>query len=229
MRSTARQKTLKKCETMPLTLLSVNCGISRFIGKRNALPMLSAIGKSPVSAETVFFGRLGVQGDAQANRSVHGGPDQAVCAYSASHWAWWSAEKNLKCEAASFGENLTLFGGDEEAVGIGDRFAWGDVILEVTQPRGPCANVDVYHRRSDLAQTMTLTARCGWYMRVIREGSAPTRNATIRHIILGERPSVREAFLARHDSRTPIALRWRVHEAPALAWGWRRAIARTLS
>ena len=229
MRSTAQQKTLEKCETTALTLLSVNYGTPRLIGTRNGLPTLSAIGKSPVSAETVFFGRWGVQGDAQANRSVHGGPDQAVCVYSASHWMWWSAEKNLKCEAASFGENLTVLGGDEESVGIGDRFAWGDVVLEVTQPRGPCANVDLFHRRRDLAQTMTLTARCGWYMRVIREGSAPARNTTIRHIILRERPSVRDAFLARHDSRTPIALRRRVYETPALAFGWRRAIARTLS
>jgi MOSC domain-containing protein YiiM len=214
---------------MPLTLLSVNCGVPRIIGERNGRSVLSAIGKSPVPAQTVFFGRLGIEGDTQADRSVHGGQDQAVCAYSADHWAWWGAEKDLKCEAATFGENLTMFGGDEESIGIGDRFAWGHVILEVTQPRGPCANVDLYHRRSDLAQTMTLTVRCGWYMRVIREGSAATRNTTIRHIVANERPSVAEAFLSRHDSRVPVDLRWRVHDAPALAPAWRRAIARTLS
>ena len=229
MRSTARQKTLEKCETLPFTLLSVNCGTPRIIGKRNGLPMLSAIGKSPVSAEAVFFGRWGIQGDAQANRSVHGGLDQAVCAYSASHWAWWSAEKNLKCEAASFGENLTVLGGDEESVGIGDRFAWGDVMLEVTQPRGPCANVDLFHGRRDLAQTMTLTVRCGWYMRVLCEGVASTRNAIFHHVVLDQRPSVKDAFLARHDSRTPLALRRHVHDAPALARSWQRAIARTFA
>jgi MOSC domain-containing protein YiiM len=214
---------------MPLTLLSVNCGIPRIIGTRNGQPVLSAIGKSPVPAETVFFGRLGIEGDTQANRAVHGGPDQAVCAYSAGHWAWWDSERDLKCEAAAFGENLTLLGADEQTVGIGDRFAWGDVVLEVTQPRGPCSNVDLYHRRSDLAQCMTLTVRCGWYMRVIREGSAATRDATIRHIVADKRPSVAEAFLARHDSRLLPDLRRRVHDAPALAAAWRRAIARTLS
>jgi MOSC domain-containing protein YiiM len=229
MQSIARQEILEKCETMPLTLVSVNCGIPRIIGKRNGLPVRSAIGKSPVSPEVVSFGRLGIEGDVQANRTIHGGPDQAVCAYSADHWAWWSVEKGLQCEAAAFGENLTVLGGHEESVGIGDRFAWGDVILEVTQPRGPCANVDLYHRRSDLAHTMTLTVRCGWYMRVIREGSAPTRNTTIRHIAADERPSVRDAFLARHDSRAPIGLRQCVYDAPALASAWRRAIARTLS
>ncbi|HLY05743.1 MAG TPA: MOSC domain-containing protein [Rhizomicrobium sp.] len=137
--------------------------------------------------------------------------------------------KNLHCQAATFGENLTVAGADEETVGIGDRFLWGTVILEVTQPRGPCANVDLYHRRTDLAQAMTLTVRCGWYMRVVCEGEAATRNVMIHHVVMDQRPSVRDAFLARHDLRTPLALRRRVHDAPALAPAWRRAVARTFA
>lgn len=214
---------------MALVLLSVNCGMPRLIGERNGGPVFSAIRKSPVPADRVFFGVSGVDGDVQANRSVHGGPDKAVCVYSADHWAWWGAEINLHCEAAAFGENLTLVGGDEETVAIGDRFAWGDVILEVTQPRGPCANVDLHHRRGDLAQIMTRTVRCGWYMRVVCEGEAPTRNAIIHRIALDQGPSVRDAFLARHDARASLTLRRRVHDAPALASAWRRAIARTFA
>ena len=214
---------------MALTLLSVNCGTARIIGERNGHAVNSAFAKTPVTGETVFFCTMGIAGDVQANRDVHGGPDQAVCVYSADHWAWWSDENNLHCEASSFGENLTVQGCDEVSVGIGDRFAWDDVVLEVTQPRGPCANVDLFHRRDGLAQAMTLTVRCGWYMRVIREGSASTRNAAIHHIVVGERPSVRDAFLARNDSRVPRALRERVHDTPALSPAWRRAVARTLS
>lgn len=214
---------------MSFTLLSVNCGVPRIIGERNGGPVFSAIGKSPVPADTVFFGASGIEGDVQANRSVHGGPDKAVCAYSADHWAWWRAEIDLHCEAAAFGENLTLLGGDEKTVGIGDRFAWGAVILEVTQPRGPCANVDLYHRRGDVAQIMTRTVRCGWYIRVLREGEASTRDAAIDHNALDQRPSVRDAFLARHDAHASLTLRRRVHDAPALASSWRRAIARTFA
>ncbi|HEX9160027.1 MAG TPA: MOSC domain-containing protein [Rhizomicrobium sp.] len=214
---------------MPVRLLSVNCGVPRVIGARNGQPVHSAIGKVPVPAETVFFGRLGLEGDVQANLSVHGGPDQAVCVYSADHWPSWRAEKGLHCQAATFGENLTVIDADEETVGIGDRFHWGDVVLEVTQPRGPCSNVDLYHGRSDLAQTMTLTVRCGWYMRVIREGLAATRDAAIRHLVMAESPSVRDAFLARHDSCASLSFRQRVFDAPALGAAWRRAIARTLS
>lgn len=214
---------------MALTLLSVNCGLPCIIGERNGQPVTSAFGKSPVRGETVLFGTLGIEGDAQADQSVHGGPDKAVCAYSAGHWPWWRAEQNLACCAATFGENLTVLGADEKTVGIGDRFLWGGIILEVTQPRGPCANVDLYHRREGLAQAMTLTVRCGWYMRVIREGSAQSRDATIEHVTAGERPSIKEAFLARSDLHAPLALRRRVHDAPQLAPAWRRAIARTFA
>ncbi len=214
---------------MTLTLISVNCGVPHIIGERDGRPVLSAIGKTPVAVGRVFFGALGIFGDEQANRSVHGGPDQAVCAYSADHWSWWRSEKRLHCESGTFGENLTVSGADENSVGIGDRFVWDEVILEVTQPRGPCANVDLRHRRDDLAQTMTLTVRCGWYMRVIREGLADANNTTLEQITACDRPSVRDAFLARHDSRAPLSLRRRVHDCPALASHWRRRIACTLS
>lgn len=202
---------------MELALLTVNRGIARSIGRRNGRPVRSAIAKTPVDEEIVFFGRFGIFGDEQANRAVHGGPDQAVCAYAADHWAWWRAEKELNCEPGTFGENLTLRGADENTVGIGDRFAWDEVVLEVTQPRGPCANVDMRHGRSDLAQTMTLSGRCGWYIRVICEGSAATRGSAISHLALRDRPSIRDSFAARYDSRAPLALRRRVHDFPLLA------------
>lgn len=210
-------------------LLTVNCGVPRIIGRRNGRPVHSAIAKAPVETETVVFGRLGIFGDKQANCVVHGGPDQAVCVYAADHWTWWRSEKKFACEVATFGENLTVLGADEHTVGIGDRFAWGEVVLEVTQPRGPCANVDLRHGRNDLAQTMTLSGRCGWYMRVIREGSAPTRNSGISHFVAHDRPSVTEAFAARYDTRATLALRQRVHDCPQLAFAWRRAIARTFA
>jgi MOSC domain-containing protein YiiM len=214
---------------MELTLLTVNCGVPRIIGWRNGRSVRSAIAKTPSEAETIFFGSQSILGDKQSNRVVHGGPDQAVCAYTADHWEWWRNEKNLPCESGSFGENLTVLGADENTVGIGDRFAWGEIILEVTQPRGPCTNVDLRHGRNDLAQTITLSGRCGWYLRVICEGLAPTRNTPIRHLVTQGRPSIREAFVARYDSRAALALRRRVHDFPPLASAWRLAIARTFA
>lgn len=214
---------------MELKLVSVNCGASRIIGHRRGRPVRSAIGKSPVAAESVFVGWEGVAGDQQSNRLIHGGIDKAVCAYDAGHWPWWHDEKNLACAEGTFGENLTLLGADEDSVCIGDRFEWDEVCLEVTQPRGPCTNIDLYHGRVDLAQAITRSGRCGWYMRVIRAGDASTRNAVVRHVRAEGRPTVKEAFFARYDSRTPLALRRRVHEISQLSADWRRAISRGLS
>ena len=212
-----------------LTLLSVNCGVSQIIGQRLGRPVRSAIGKSPVAADSVFFSREGISGDQQTNRLLHGGPDQAVCAYAAAHWPWWHDEKDLVCREGSFGENLTLLGTNEDDVRIGDRFAWDEVVLEVTQPRGPCANIDLYHDRVDIAQAVVRSGRSGWYLRVIREGHASTHNALVRHIRVQGGPTIMEAFAARYDSRTPLALRRRVHEISQLSANWRRAVGRTLA
>jgi len=211
------------------SLVSVNCGLSRVVGERHGRPVHSSIAKTPVSGETVFFAREGVSGDQQTNRFLHGGPDQAVCAYSASNWPWWREEKGVACAAGSFGENLTLLGANEDTVCIRDRFVWDEVVLEVTRPRGPCANLNLHHGRSDVAQAIVRSGRCGWYLRVIREGHASTRNALVRHIRAHGNPTVREAFNTRYDSRTPLGLRRRADDVLQLSSNWRRVMARALS
>ena len=214
---------------MELVILSVNCGQARSISGANGGNVLSAIGKSAIAEAMAFVGSHGLAGDQQANRAVHGGVDKAVYAYSANHWTWWQTEKSLGCFAGSFGENLTLSGADECDVGIGDRFIWDDAVLEVAQPRGPCATLDLNLGRTDIAQAMTVSGRCGWYLRVVKGGWASARGARCSRILARGGPSVREAFLARHDRRASTALRRRVHDAPELAESWRRPIARQLA
>src|SRR5690348_13482899 len=101
-------------------------------------PIISAIAKKPVTADLIMVHRTNLDGDRQADLRVHGGADKAVYAYSADHWAWWTNVHHLPCTAASFGENLTLRGGDENNVRIGDRFQWGQALLEISEPRAPC-------------------------------------------------------------------------------------------
>jgi len=212
-----------------LILVSVNRGIACPIGRRGGDPVISAIAKSGIAEPIVFVGGKGIAEDVQANRSVHGGIDKEVHAYSADHWPWWQAEKGFVCSAGCFGENLTVAGADEGDVSIGDRFRWGDVILEVAQPRGPCATVDIHNSRSDVAHAMTLSGRCGWYLRVTQEGWAPTHHAACVRISASGGPNVREAFFARHDARVPLSTLRRVQDAPALAESWRRAMTQLLS
>jgi len=214
---------------MNLRILSVNIARPHIIGMWNGEAVLSGIAKTPTTANTLFVGRTNIGGDGQADLSVHGGPDKAVYAYPSAHWPWWENEKHLACRPATFGENLTLEGADENDVAIGDRFRWGDAILEVSQPRAPCYKLAVHTARPDAPQLMTLSARCGWYLRVIAEGTAPARDAAMERIVQSDGPSVRDAFKALFDPRISTDVRRRVRDTPALAEAWRRGLAAKLA
>lgn len=208
-------------------LLSVNVGLPKVIGRDRGGDVISGIDKRPVATESVMVRTLGIEGDGQADLEVHGGPDKAVYVYPAANWSWWAAEHGLVCRPALFGENLTLGGGGEDAVHIGDRFAWGEALLEVCQPRGPCYKLAIHAGRAELPQIMTRTARCGWYLRVLREGAAPASGA-LRRVLKSDSPSVREAFAAVFSRHPDRSLLRRVYETPSLPLGWRELAARAL-
>lgn len=209
---------------MRLAVLAVSVSKARAIGTHQGETVISGIGKKPVAGD-VFVRRLGIEGDGQADLTVHGGADKAVYAYPSEHWPWWEEEKKLSCGPATFGENLTLAGADENGVSIGDRFRWGDAILEVSQPRAPCYKLAMHTMRPDAPQAMTISTRCGWYFRVIEEGKAPSRDATLERIARGNAPSVHDAFRALFDRHTDETMLLRLRDAPALAESWRRPLA----
>jgi MOSC domain-containing protein YiiM len=214
---------------MNLRIVSVNIGRPRLIGLWHGEPVQSGIAKTPAAAETLFVGETNIDGDGQADLTVHGGHDKAVYAYPSAHWRWWESEKRLACGPATFGENLTLEGANENGVRIGDRFRWGDVILEVSQPRAPCYKLAMHTAREDVPALMTVSARCGFYLRVIAEGAAPTRDATMERIEERAGPTVRETFVALFDPRISTEERMRIHDTPALAEAWRRGLALKLA
>ena len=210
-----------------LELVSVNVGLPQTILVQRDGPVVSAIAKKPVEVSLVMVRLSNIDGDRQADLRVHGGADKAVYAYSADNWAWWSGDHGLPCAPATFGENLTLAKGDENSVRIGDRFRWGDSLLEVSQPRAPCYKFGIHTQRPDAPALMTTSARCGWYSRVLEEGRAPTRGELTR-TFTSDGPTVREAFVAvLHRSARDLCLR--VHDAPALADAWRRTLAKKLA
>lgn len=206
-------------------LLSVNVGLPRRIGFANGAPVISGFVKEPVAAESVEVTAVGIAGDGQADLTVHGGPDKAVYCYPADHWPWWEREKALACKPATFGENLTIEGCDESAVAIGDRFHWGEVVLEVSQPRAPCYKFAISTLRPDAPALMTVSGRTGWYFRVIREGRAPASYAALVREETRGGPSVREAFFAAMNPRASDESCRRVAAAPGLAQNWLDAVA----
>jgi MOSC domain-containing protein YiiM len=211
-----------------LQLLSVNVGRPRVI-QAEGEPVSSAIGKTPVRDEKVRVRATNIDGDAQADLRVHGGPDKAVYAYSSDHWPWWEGEHRFACAPATFGENLTLSGAIETDIAIGDRFRWGDAVLEVSQPRAPCYKFAIHTKRADAPQLMTLSARSGWYLRVIEEGDAPTTACEIERIRSRGGPTARDAFVALLQPNASVELCVRVHDAPELAATWRAALAERLA
>jgi MOSC domain-containing protein YiiM len=120
---------------------------------------------------SVEAGPLGLSGDEQFDRANHGGPDKAVLAYCADHYPGWRAELGIaEFGPGAFGENLCVTGLDETSVCIGERWVVGTVVLEVSQPRGPCANISRRWNREDLMLRVTRSRRAGWYLRVIDPG-----------------------------------------------------------
>jgi MOSC domain-containing protein YiiM len=203
-----------------IRILSVNVGQIRVIGTRDGAPLHSAIGKEPVKESAIGVRSLGLDGDVQANLRVHGGIDKAVYGYPTDHWDWWEKEQRFPCRPTAFGENLTTAGADESEVRIGDRFQWGDAILEVSQPRSPCTKFAIYSQRSDAGLLMTKSGRCGFYFRVVEEGIAPVKGGVLRRIATSDNPTVREAFFAAFARPIDGALRARVTATPSLAAAW---------
>ncbi len=213
---------------MDLRLLSVNVALPRIIARLNTGPVESGISKIRVTAPSVFVGALNIDGDGQADLIAHGGPDKAVYAYPADHWLWW-AERRFETVSGTFGENLTTLGATEDQVRIGDRFRWGEAVLEVSQPRSPCYKFAIHTDRADAPQLMTLSARTGWYHRVVQEGIAPVAGGTLVRIsTIPENPNVQQAFRAIFDPTMAPEQRAWVRDAPGLSQAWRRPLEQGL-
>ena len=132
----------------------------------------SAIGKLPVE-QAVAVGPMGLAGDEQADRTVHGGIDKAVHHYPADHYAWWRGHLGdvpLLNAPGAFGENLSTTGLDETNVFLGDRFRLGTALVEVSQARQPCWKLDHRFGAKGVMAQVVKTRRTGWYYRVIETG-----------------------------------------------------------
>ncbi len=115
--------------------------------------------------------RLNLNGDKQADLSVHGGLDKAVYLYPAEHYVYWQEEyPGMQLPWGMFGENLTTEGMLEDEVSIGDQFRVGSVELMVTQPRLPCYKLGIRFGREDIIKRFMAAGRPGFYLRVLQEG-----------------------------------------------------------
>jgi MOSC domain-containing protein YiiM len=154
---------------MAARLLSVNVGRPRQVSVRRGRPVMSAIGKAPVSGRVRVAG-VNVDGDDQADRTVHGGPDKAVYAYAHEDSLWWSARLAREVGPGMFGENLTIEGVDVSGAVIGERWRIGSVELQVCQPRLPCFKLGLRFGDPTMLKHFARAGRPGAYLRIQAEG-----------------------------------------------------------
>ena len=154
----------------PMKVISVNVGLPRTIQWKGRT-VSTGIYKAPVSGR-VPLRSLNLDGDRQADLSVHGGPYKAVYAYPVEHYAYWRREfPDMALPWGMFGENLTTEGlSAEDALQVGDRFRIGSAELVVTQPRLPCYKLGLRFGRDDMARRFLASGRTGFYLRVAGEG-----------------------------------------------------------
>ena len=185
----------------------------------NGKDVLTGIYKEPVSGP-VQVHKLGLEGDGQADLTVHGGPYQAVYAYPVEHYAYWENELGAApFLPGTFGENLTLKGLLETSVYIGDMHQLGSLVLQVTSPRIPCFKFGNKVNKPDILKPFLQSGRSGFYCRVVEEGpvsagalvdvvSKDPRQITVRALLgmyrLGEgtRESAEQAL--EIDALSPI-------------------------
>ncbi|MBW4639220.1 MAG: MOSC domain-containing protein [Gloeocapsa sp. UFS-A4-WI-NPMV-4B04] len=156
-----------------MKLISVNVGLPREVTWKGKT-VSTGIFKEPIN-DHVIVRALNLDGDRQADLTVHGGADKAVYVYPFEHYDYWRGElPDTELTFGNFGENFTTAGLREEDVNIGDRFQIGSVRLMVTQPRMPCYKLGIRFRRPDMVKRFLASRRTGFYFRVLQEGKVGT-------------------------------------------------------
>lgn len=152
-----------------MIVVSVNVGLPREVTYKGKT-ITTGIFKEPVE-DRARLRRLNLDGDRQADLSVHGGPSKAVYAYPSEHYEYWREQlPGVDLPWGMFGENLTVEGLREDRVNIGDRFRIGSAHVMMTEPRLPCYKLAAKFRRDDIIKRFLHSGRTGFYFAVLQEG-----------------------------------------------------------
>jgi len=211
-----------------MRLVSVNAGLPREVTWKGGT-VTTGIFKRP-AAGRVKVRRLNLEGDRQADLSVHGGPSKAVYTYPAEHYPFWRGEfPDIDMPWGMFGENFTLEGLLENKVNIGDLLRIGSAEFMVTEPRMPCYKLGIKFGRKDVIPRFLRSGRSGFYLAVLEEGEVGTGD-TIQLLSQAEQ-SVTVADIVRlyaERKNRDLDLLRRATQIPALPASWRGYFSRLL-
>jgi MOSC domain-containing protein YiiM len=195
---------------------SVNVGRPRTVAWRGR-EVTTAIWKAPVAGRVPVRG-VNVAGDDQADRRVHGGRDQSLYAYGLDDYRWWEATLGRPVGPGTFGDNLTVAGLDPSAALIGERWAVGSTVLEVTAPRIPCFKLGIRMGDDLFPRRFAAALRPGAYLAIVQEGEIAAGDPIEVVHRPGHQVSARTVARAYHGERDLVA---DLLDAPELPEGWR--------
>jgi MOSC domain-containing protein YiiM len=156
-----------------MKVLSVNVGLPRKV-LFNGQTITTAIFKDPVKGP-VMLRKINLDGDKQADLTVHGGADKAVYSYPVEHYDYWRKQyPNIDIIWGMFGENFTTEGLMEDTVNIGDQVQIGSAKLVATQPRMPCYKLGVRFGIMEIIRRFLSSGRPGIYFKVLKQGEVKT-------------------------------------------------------
>jgi MOSC domain-containing protein YiiM len=152
-----------------MKLVSVNTGLPREVNWHD-IRVTTGIFKEPVAGR-IALRKMNLDGDRQADLTVHGGEFKAVYCYPLAHYDYWKQElPSRDLPLAIFGENFTTEGLLEDSVHLGDQFSIGSAEVVVTQPRLPCYKLGIRFQADDMVKRFLTSGRSGFYLAVTREG-----------------------------------------------------------
>ena len=207
-------------ERVPMQLVSVNVALPRTVTWKGRT-VQTGIFKTPTNGR-VRVRTLNLEGDRQADLSVHGGPDKAIYAYPSEHYDYWRGEfPDMELPWGMFGENFTTMGLLEGEVNVGDTFGIGTAMVMVTQPRVPCYKLAAKFGREDIVKRFLASGRSGYYLKVMQEGEVGAGDVIELISRDGHAVTVADVANIYRDGTDKLGLLQRVVQVEALPENWR--------
>ena len=209
-------------------VVSVNVGVPREIDTPRG-PVLTAIFKTPTDRR-LRVEPHNLEGDRQADLSVHGGENKAIYCYPVEHYPVWSDELGrTDLEHGQFGENLTTRGLLEREVGVGDVFSIGTAVLQITQPRAPCFKLGIRMGDARFVKTFLRSGRPGFYFRIVEPGELGMDDEVKRIERGATGITVHELWELSYGGGTDLDRMRLALEIPTLGDEWRRPLFKKIA
>ena len=204
--------------------MSLSVGLPREV-QWHGRTVTTSIFKQPVAGR-IQLRTLNLDGDAQADLSVHGGAHKAVYCYPVEHYEYWRNQlPGQDLPMGSFGENFTTEGLREDSVHLGDRFSVGTAEVVVAQPRLPCYKLGVRFGSDDMVRRFLASGRSGFYLAVTREGQVAAGDPILpvsqdpQAVPVSE---ITRLYIAKRFDTADIASVERVLQVPAFPESWKQ-------